>query len=240
MDDWNLKPAQDLGLRGMNRLRSPRRESGLVESVARLPWWLMVRTTLRTWNRLMVIGREHLPAEPPFMLVANHSSHLDALLLTTILPLRWRGQVFPLAAHDVFFEHYSLAAFSSLFLNAIPVLRNAPQRRGLNEVRERMIDDSCVMVLFPEGTRSRTGAMNSFKPGVGMLIAGTPVPVIPCHIHGAFEAMPPHGRFPRPKRITVRFGPAQTFQATVNKRDGWEECAARLEHAVRSLAPHEC
>jgi 1-acyl-sn-glycerol-3-phosphate acyltransferase len=239
VDDWNLKPAKDLGLSGMNRLRSTWRESGLVESAARLPWWLFLRSTFRTWNRLSVIGKENLPAQPPFLLVANHSSHLDALLLTTVLPLQWRGQVFPLAASDVFFEHYSMAAFSAMFINAIPVFRSARKSRGMTEMRERLLSDPCIMILFPEGTRSRTGAMNRFKSGVGMLVAGTSLPVVPCHIQGAFAAMPPHGWFLRPRRLTIRIGPAHSFLEADNKREGWDECARRLEQAVESLKPIE-
>ncbi len=237
MEDWDLEPARDLGLSGMNRLRSPWRESGLIESGARLLWWVLLRTTFRTWNGLKVIGRENLPAEPPFVLVANHTSHLDAPLLTSALPLTWRDQAFPIAARDVFFERYSLAAFSAMFINAIPLFRSVNGGRGLAEMRERLLGEPCIMLLFPEGTRTRTGVMNRFKSGVGMLVAGTSVPVVPCHIQGAFAAMPPNGWWLRPKRVTIRLGPAQTFREVTNKREGWNECAECLEQAVRSLAP---
>jgi 1-acyl-sn-glycerol-3-phosphate acyltransferase len=237
MDDWDLKPAQDLGLSGMDRLRSSRRESGLVESVARLAWWSWLRFTFRTWNRLIVLGRENLPAEPPFVLVANHASHIDALLLTTVLPLRWRNHVFPIAAHDVFFERYSLAAFSAMFINAIPVFRAVRRGRGLNEMRDRLLAEPCILILFPEGKRTRTGEMNRFKSGIGTLVAGTSVPVIPCHIQGTHAAMPPNGWFLRPRRLTLRIGPAQTFLEMPNRREGWDACANRLEQAIGSLTP---
>jgi 1-acyl-sn-glycerol-3-phosphate acyltransferase len=240
MKDWDLEPARDLGLSGMNRYRSPWRESGLIESGARLLWWVLLRTTFRTWNRLTVVGREYLPAQPPFVLVANHASHLDAPLLTNALPLRWRDQTFPIAARDVFFERYSLAAFSAMFINAIPVFRSVARGRGLADMRERLLGEPCIMLLFPEGTRTRTGEINRFKSGVGMLVAGTSVPVVPCHIQGAFEAMPPNGWLLRPKRLTIRLGPAQTFVEVANKREGWDECAECLEQAVRSLAPNVC
>lgn len=236
MDDWKLVPARDLDLAGMDRCRSARRESGLIESGARLVWWTMLRTTFRTWNRLTVIGREHLPAQPSFVLVANHASHLDALLLASVLPLRWRDQTFPIAARDVFFERYSLAAFSAIVINAIPVFRSASGNRGLGEMRERLLREPCIIVLFPEGKRTRTGEMNRFKAGVGMLVAGTSVPVVPCHIHGAFEAMPPGCWLWRPRRVTIRLGRAQTFAELAHKREGWNLCADSLEQAVRSLA----
>jgi 1-acyl-sn-glycerol-3-phosphate acyltransferase len=237
MEDWKLEPAHDVGLHGLERYQSAQRESGLIESGVRLVWWAFLRGVFRVWNRLHVVGREHLPAEPPFVLVANHASHLDALLLTAALPLRWRDLTFPIAARDVFFESHPLAAFTATFVNAIPVYRRATSGRGLGDLRARLQSDPCVFVLFPEGTRTRTGAMNRFKPGVGMLVAGSAVPVVPCHIEGAYQAMPPNRWLLRPSRLTIRLGPARSFPDLPNEREGWDECARRLEEAVRALAP---
>jgi 1-acyl-sn-glycerol-3-phosphate acyltransferase len=235
MEEWKLDSAHDLGLRGMERYRSHQREGGLIESSVRLVWWSVLRCLFRTWNQLHVIGREHLPAERPFVLVANHASHLDALLLTAVLPLRWRDQTFPIAARDVFFESHPLAAFAATFLNAFPISRRAMGSHGLANFRERLLSEPCVFVLFPEGMRTRTGAMNPFKPGIGMLVAGTSVPVVPCYIHGAFEALPPKSWLLRPNRMSIRLGPAQVFAELPNKRAGWDICAERLEHAVVAL-----
>ena len=55
-----------------------------------------------------------------------------------------------------------------------------------------------MLILFPEGTRSRTGEMGPFKPGIGALVAGTAAPVVPCYLSGAFAAWPPTSRLPRP------------------------------------------
>jgi 1-acyl-sn-glycerol-3-phosphate acyltransferase len=236
MEEWKLEPAHDLGLRGMERYRSHRREGGLVESSVRLVWWSMLRGLFRTWNRLQIIGREHLPAEPPFVLVANHASHLDALLLTAVLPLRWRDQTFPLAAHDVFFESHPKAAFAATFINAMSVHRRGVTRHGLASLRARLLGEPCVFLLFPEGARTRTGAMNRFKPGIGMLVAGTSVPVVPCYICGAFEAMPANRWVLRPNRLLIRVGPPQTFAELPNERSGWDLSAQRLEHAIVELA----
>jgi 1-acyl-sn-glycerol-3-phosphate acyltransferase len=236
MEDWKLEPAHDLGLSGMDRYRSHRREGGLVESSVRLVWWSVLRGIFRGWNRLNIIGREHLPVEPPFVLVANHASHLDALLLTAALPLRWRDRTFAIAARDVFFENQAVAAFASTVINAFPVCRQASGGHGLANFRQRMLAEACIFVLFPEGARTRDGDMHRFKPGVGMLVSGTSVPVVPCHIQGAFKAMPAHGWILRPTRLTIRLGPPQTFTELVNERSGWDRCAERLELAVKALA----
>jgi len=120
MDEWEYKPAQDLGVAGRERLRSVKRESGLIGLISRNVWWLWVRGVLRMAERIEVFGSEHLPASPPFVMVANHASHLDVMVLATALPLRLRNCVFPLAAGDTFFETPAVAAFAAGMMNALP------------------------------------------------------------------------------------------------------------------------
>ena len=235
MEDWELEPARDLHLSGLARYRSAQRESGLVESGARLFWWTLLRATFRTWNRLQVIGGEHLPAQPSFVLAANHGSHIDAPLLTAVLPLRWRDLTFPIAARDVFFEVPWLAAFTAMFVNALPVFRGSGSH-GLAEMRARLLREPCVMIVFPEGTRTRSGSMNRFRSGLGMLVAGTTIPVVPCHIAGAYEAIPANRWLLRPDRLTIRLAKPQTFSDCANHREGWDDCAQAVEVSVRSLA----
>ena len=78
--------------------------------------------------------------------------------------------------------------------------------------------------------------MAPFRSGVGMLIAGVPVPVIPCHLSGTFDAMPPRRKIPRRAQIRLRIGKPLFFAQVANKREGWEEIAGRLEAEVRALA----
>jgi 1-acyl-sn-glycerol-3-phosphate acyltransferase len=239
MDDWELTPARDLHLSGMNRYRSSQREGGLVESTMRLLWWLLLRITFRTWNRLQIVGKEHLPAQPSFVLIANHASHLDAPLLTSLLPLAWRDCTFPIAARDVFFERLSLAAFSAMFVNAMPVVRGNSGRHGLMDVRERLLSEPSILILFPEGTRTRTGEMNAFKSGVGMLVAGTMIPVVPCYLYGTRQALPPNGWLVRPAHLKIHVALPLMFEDLENNRGGWDTCAKRLEQSVCELAsPH--
>src|SRR2546423_1144054 len=111
MENWKLEPARDLGLPPGQRLRSLRRESGLVETAAHVAWWALVRGYLAACHRLVIEGRHHLPEKPPFVLVANHASHFDALVLASPFPWRLRDRVFPIAAGDVFFETPVRSAF---------------------------------------------------------------------------------------------------------------------------------
>lgn len=235
MEDWKLDPAHDLGLPFKERLRSLRRESGLLESGMHLFWWLMLRAYFRAYHRLEIHGLEHLPAEPPFACIGNHSSHLDALALAASLPARWRDSIFPIAAGDTFFNTPAVAAFAAFILNALPMWRRNCGSHSMQMLRQRLVEDKSIYILFPEGTRSRDGKLGAFKPGLGMLVAGTPVPVVPCHLQGAFHAFAPHQKLPRPRKIILRIGKPISFPNNKNERAGWMEVAAVSQVAVEAL-----
>lgn len=235
MKGWEFHPARDLDLRGIERHRSLLRENGLTSSLVRLCWWYGLRAVFPIWHRLRVTGRENLPSRPPFILVANHTSHLDAPILASLLPVRWRDHVFPVAASDTFFEKRAIAALADWVLNALALQRRCARTHDLDEMREKLIYGGAVLIIFPEGTRSRTGEMQPFHSGVGRLVAQTDVPVVPCRLNGCFRAFPPGGRFIKPVRISVRIGPALRFDACPDDRAGWDSVAYQLRGAIEAL-----
>lgn len=237
MDQWRLEPAHDLGLSTGQRLRSLQRESGLIETLARFGWWTAVRTYLTLAHRLSITGREHIPAAPPFVLVANHCSHLDTLVLAASMRRLLWDRVFPIAAGDTFFETPIVAAFAAGLLNALPMWRRNCGSHALRELRQRLTSQPCAYILFPEGTRSRTGQMSRFRPGLGMIVAETPAPVVPAFVNGTFAALSPDRRIPRPRKITVTIGEPLEFSKVPNTREGWNRIATQTEAAVRALAP---
>ena len=97
MDNWVLTPARDLTLAGADRHRSYQRESGLLATASRFAWWSMMRLSLAVLHRLEVHGRTNLPESPSFVLVANHASHLDAMVLGATLPVAKNKRLAPLA-----------------------------------------------------------------------------------------------------------------------------------------------
>jgi 1-acyl-sn-glycerol-3-phosphate acyltransferase len=236
MENWKLEPARDLELTGLERSCSLRRESGLVDSLARLAVWSGVHTALRLLHNLKVHGAEKLPTKPSFVMVANHASHLDAFVLGSALPLAWRDYVHPLAAGDVFFERWATAALATSLMNARPVWRRRPGSHEVNTLRQQLQAGDCIYILFPEGGRTRDGSMMPFKPGVGMMVAGTPVPVVPCYLQGTFEVFPANRVVPRVLPISVRIGTPLTFASTANTSAGWREIAKEIEAEVRGLA----
>ncbi len=193
-----------------------------------------MRAYLRIVHRFVILGRDRLPQDAPFVMVANHSSHLDAIALCAPLPLRLRARVFPLAAADTFFQTPRASLFAAHALNALPVFRDSGGKHAFDDLRERLTAEPCGYILFPEGTRTRTGEMTTFKPGLGVLVAGTSVPVIPCHLEGAFAAWPAGQRIPRPRRLRLTIGEALHFEDQPHDLDGWRAvCAATRAQIVR-------
>ncbi len=233
--DWQLKPARDFGLTLRQRLASLTRELGFAATATHWCWRQLVRGYLRLFHRLVVTGLEHLP-DPPFVLIANHSSHLDALTLAAAMPARLLDRIHPIAADDTFFTSFASSAFAALAINALPIHRKATTPADLAMLRARLAEERLVYILFPEGTRSRSGEMARFKPGIGALVAGSAAPVVPCFLQGAFAALPPQRRWPRPKRLRLQVGAPLHFADFPNERATWEEIAAHCEAAVRSLA----
>jgi 1-acyl-sn-glycerol-3-phosphate acyltransferase len=236
MKSWNYEPAKDLNLTPLERARSLKRESGIWSTVGHLAWHLLMRAYLAVYHRLAVEGREHLPAAPPFVLIANHTSHLDSMVLGSVISCGWCDRVFPVAAGDVFFESPVLSLFSAQMINALPMWRKHCGSHALAELKERLISEPCAYVLFPEGTRSRDGSLQPFKAGLGMIVAGTAVPVVPCSISGAARAWPPGARWPRPRKLHLSIGPPLMFEAISDTRDGWKQVTHTAEEAVRRLA----
>ena len=233
--EFDLRPARDHGLEGADRLKSLSRERGLGSLILGRAWRTVLRGYMRAFHRLEVTGRENLPP-PPFVIVANHSSHLDALTLSAVLRGEAARRAHSLAAGDTFFTSTLGSAFAAYAVNALPIWRKRTRPSEIATLRERLVQDRLVYILFPEGTRCRDGVMAGFQPGIGALVAGTEVPVVPCFLDGAFAAWPPTRKYPRPGKLRLTIGAPVRAQDLPSTRAGWEETAQRCEAAVRALA----
>ncbi len=233
--EFDLRPARDHGLEGADRLKSLSRERGLGSLILGHAWRMMLRGYMRAFHRLEVTGRENLPP-PPFVIIANHSSHLDALTLSAVLRGQAARRAHALAAGDTFFTSTLGSAFAAYAVNALPIWRKRTRASEIATLRERLLEDRLVYILFPEGTRCRDGVMAAFQPGIGALVAGTEVPVVPCYLDGAFAAWPPTRKRPRPGKLRLAIGPPVGAADLPATRAGWEETARRCEAAVRALA----
>jgi 1-acyl-sn-glycerol-3-phosphate acyltransferase len=113
----------------------------------------------------------------------------------------------------------------------MPFDRKENPRASIDLCRDLLTTPGHALILFPEGTRSATGEIAPFKPGIGYLTAGTNIPVVPCHLDGAYRAWPKGAWIPRPFRLTLRIGEPIRFADVSDPK----VVAARLEAAVRSL-----
>lgn len=126
----------------------------------------------------------------PFVAFGNHSSHLDAALVISSLPSKLGRQVAVGAAGDHFYDKWWKAGPMNLFFNGFPINRGQGGR-GERGMSAALLSDGVPLMIFPEGTRSRNGAMGPFKPGVAALCISNGCPAVPIALIGAFDAWPP-------------------------------------------------
>jgi 1-acyl-sn-glycerol-3-phosphate acyltransferase len=157
-------------------------------------------------------GRDQLErAPPPVVFVANHASHLDALLVLHALPPAWRRRTVVAAAADYFFTTWWRSALAALALNAVPLERR-PGTGGAQAQLAGVLADGWSVLTFPEGTRSRDGGLQRFHLGPARLALDQRRPLVPIGIRGTFQALPAGASWPQPARptgaaVAVRFGP---------------------------------
>lgn len=138
----------------------------------------------------------------PFVVVANHSSHLDTALIYSALPDHLTTNLAAGAAADHFFLHWYTALAPVLLFNAYPIDRPGRPHKGNHKgLSSALLKDGTPLLIFPEGTRSRTGAMATFTPGAGRLCVSGKVPCVPVALVGCSDAWPADARLPRwPRR----------------------------------------
>lgn len=233
---WHYTPAEDLDRSMTERLRNfPRRPEMLVYA-SRVSAALVIRGWLRLYHRLSLVGREHLPPDRSFVLVCNHASHLDTACLQAALPLAKLHCTFSAAAADYFFSSVPLTWFAAIIANALPFSREVHVRQSLRLCQQLLQTRGNVLILFPEGTRSPTGRLGRFKPGIGSLLAGHDILAVPCHLAGAHAAWPKGAYIARPVKLRLHIGPARTYAHVAPGKAGALAVAADLEQAVASLA----
>jgi 1-acyl-sn-glycerol-3-phosphate acyltransferase len=190
--------------------------------------------------RLTVSGQRHLPPSP-FIICSNHTSHIDSAVLMTASGLPFSAFAM-LGASDYFFDSWKARFLVSRFMNVIPIDRRAQPkslRRSLAMCQEFLQRKHGTLILYPEGTRSCNGEIQTFKRGAGLFVADLKVPVVPAHIEGARNILA-KGRFvPRPGPVTVRFGEPIMFESNpldpLPGRARRKSAVELLEQRIRGL-----
>lgn len=235
MKKWLYAPMNDVDQSLIERLRNFPREPDMLVSGLRSSVALIIRAWLRIYHRFEVSGQEHLSRNESFVLVANHCSHLDTLCLLAALPLNKLHRAFPAAAADYFFQSVPRTWVAAVVVNALPFARQVNIRHSMTVCSELLSNRGNILIIFPEGTRSTTGETQVFKGGIGALVAGRDIKVLPCYLRGAFHAWPKGSVFPRPRKIHLMIGPPRSYAACSSEKASVRAIADELREAVQRL-----
>ncbi len=167
----------------------------------------------RNYFSLKCYGLEHIPQGKPYIIMPNHTSHLDTLTVITALGTK-AYRLWTLAARDYWFATRFRGWFARTCLNVLPIEREGNFTEFLQDLRaaNEVMARHNGLLIYPEGTRSLDGNLQPFKPGVlSLLIYGPNVPVIPTYIEGTYHALPKGQNLPKKHPVHIIFGEPLTF-----------------------------
>jgi 1-acyl-sn-glycerol-3-phosphate acyltransferase len=179
-----------------------------------------------------VVGTDHIPASGPYLIAANHASHLDPPLVGCQVARQMR-----------FFARKTLwnNSFVGWWLSQIETIavdRDSGDVGAIKKVLNALAEDRAI-VLFPEGTRSPDGHLQKPKAGVGLMACKSGAPVVPCRVYGSFaafgkgEAIPHFG-----SPITIVFGrpiSAADYDAPDSGKERYQIASARIFERIAAL-----
>jgi 1-acyl-sn-glycerol-3-phosphate acyltransferase len=152
----------------------------------------MVRPLILIILGLNVRGKQKLPDDGPAIIVANHNSHLDTLVLIALFPLKTMKILRPVAAADYFLSNVLLKFFALKIMNIIPISRKISSfHEDLLDPISQSLNKGEIVIIYPEGTRGDPEQFSRFKRGISHLSKQHPkVPITPIFTHGLGKALP--------------------------------------------------
>jgi 1-acyl-sn-glycerol-3-phosphate acyltransferase len=224
---------------------APMRERVLVEVEPHrwaISWW--ARLYRRTFKRFLVSnhvrnfcvpftveGIENLEGiDGPMLVIANHSSHFDTVILLQALPGRVYNKLAIVAAADRMYRSKWKGMWNSLRYNSFPITRGGG-RQAL-AYSQWLLRHGWSLLIFPEGKRSRTGELMPHHGGPAILALAQNEPILPMYIEGARDILPPGTQRSRPAPVHLRIGPLLRLPEGSNIADAKH----LMEEAIRSLS----
>lgn len=196
----------------------------------------VLRMFLRCFHRFRIRGLASIGPRRPVIVVANHCSNLDPMVMGVSFPWTLRY----LAKTELFRAPFF--GFLIRNLGAIAVEREDSQRAGavLKLLLELLAEGQSVL-LFPEGHRSRDGALQPLEGGFALLALKMGVPVVPALIEGSFSALPPGGPW-RWSPVSIQYGAPvcpDDFPADLSEKARRQMLIQQVENALRGLGTRE-
>ena len=189
--------------------------------------WKLARAVARlfssTFFSLKAYGRHHVPQTGGVLLVANHQSYLDPILLGVHL----RRHMSYLAKSELFTNKYFGGLIRVLY--AFPVKQGAGDVGAVKETIKRLREGH-MLNIYPEGSRSTDGEIAPVLPGAALVVKRAGVPIIPVVIEGSYDAWPKDRKLFRPHPVSVMYGPP----LDVRGMDG-REITQLIDHTLRAM-----
>ncbi len=179
-----------------------------------------------------VKGLENLAdVSGPALFIANHTSHLDTLVLLKVLSRRYGSRLSVAAAADYWFADPLLGNLTALLFNAFPMVRQGNARPCLEHIVD-LVDRGSSVLIFPEGTRSQSGELQPFKTGIGLLAVELGIPTVPILLSGLHKILPKGSRVPRRGPVEMTIGPPVQFLPGMD----YVQATRQLEREIRRLS----
>jgi 1-acyl-sn-glycerol-3-phosphate acyltransferase len=188
----------------------------------------LCRLITRLIFRIRVRGRDHIPRQGGFILALNHVSYYDPPVGGS-----WSPRVVYFMAKAELFKNRLFAAVLR-DVNALPVKRGTIDRDAVTRCLQ-VIESGYGLVVFPEGTRSKTGKLLEGKPGIGLLARKAGCAVVPGHLHG-FDRL--KECFTGQVRMSVIYGkpiPAAWISSQIDDKEGYREITRRIMEEIATL-----
>ena len=186
----------------------------------------IIKTLARSYFRIRVKGKEHIPSSGPIILAANHSSFLDPPFIGLGLP----RQVTYLAKEELF--SIPILGWWLRLVGSYPVARGKGDARILKTAL-RLLKEGRTLLIFPEGTRSLDGNVQSLESGFAWLALKTGVPVLPVYTADTYRLMPKGARFPKPGTVWLHV--SEPIRPALDPETDFHEQINRLTKQVETV-----